>query len=145
MKTPFDGAIRIRQREMDEMRVTISVQVSQLVQIEAERAEAEARIRHERTVAAENVLLSSHAYIARMQAERTRLARDQATADANLNQLRAKAMDAYGALKAISSAADNYRDEIAQAAAVAEQGHLDDLSAAGLIRDQLDARKARPQ
>ncbi len=103
----------------------------------------------ERTIAAEvsaeDVRLSSHAYIARMQAERERLARDQAAIDAHLTQLRAKAVDAYGAFKAISSAAENYRDEMTQAAASAEQGHLDDLSAAGLTRERLDARRSSPQ
>ncbi len=145
MKTPFDGAIRIRRREIDEMRVTISVQVNRLVEIEAEQTEADAALHRERTVASEDVLLSSHAYIARMQAERERLAQDQAAVDAHLTQLRAKAVDAYGAFKAITSAAETYQDEMAQAAASAEQGHLDDLAAANLTRERQDARRSTPQ
>jgi hypothetical protein len=145
MKTPFDGAIRIRRREIDEMRITISVQVTRLVEIEAEQTDADATMHRERAVAAEDVLLSSHAYIARMQAERERLARDQAAVDAHLTQLRAKALDAYGAFKAITSAAENYQDEAARAAARAEQGHLDDLSGANLTRERQDARRSTSQ
>ncbi len=150
MKTPFDGAIRIRQREIDEMRVTINVQVNQLVQVEAARTEADATIHRELAAAAEDVLLSSHAYMARLRAERERLAQDQAAIDARLTQLRTRAMEAYGTFKAISSAAEGYRDEATQAAASAEQGHLDDLSASRLvrqrlIRERLDAHRSSPK
>jgi hypothetical protein len=142
MKTPFDGAIRVRRREIDDMRIAIGVQINQLVQVETAQAEIQAEMSHERDVAADDALLSSHAYMMRMRAERERLAENQAMIDARLAQLRAKAMAAYGPFKAITTAADTYRDEAAQAAANAEQSHLDDLSAANLVRGQLVLRRS---
>lgn len=137
MKTPFDGAIRIRRREIDEMRIAISVQVDRLVEIEAAVADAGAVMRNERGVAADDVLLSSHAYMARMAAERRRLAQDRALEDAVLTQLRNKAAAAYGQSRAIETAADQYRAEAAQATAAAEQGHLDDQATTRFIQNRL--------
>jgi hypothetical protein len=139
MKTPFDGAIRVRRREIDAMRVAISVEVDRLVEIDGAETDAAARMRHERSVAADDGLLSSHAYMMRMAAERTRLARDRAVVDAKLIQLRAGATAAYGVSRAIEAAADGFRAEATQAAAAVEQGALDDLSAASFVRGLLAA------
>lgn len=141
MKTPFDGAIRVARRETDEMRIAISVQVERLVTIETARAATEHEIRREREVAGDEMLLSSHAYLARMRAERTRLTENSAVIDIHLTQLRAKAVTAYGGLKAVSSAADNWRSDAEQAIANAEQGQLDDLAAANFVRNRRLARK----
>jgi len=137
MKTPFDGAIRIHRREIDEMRIAINVQVERMVEIETAQVDTETALHRERNVAGEDALLSSHAYMARMNAERRRLAQDRAVVDVQLTQLRTRATTAYGMSRAIEAAAESYRDEAAQAAAVAEQGQLDDQSAARMVRGRL--------
>jgi hypothetical protein len=143
MKTPFDGAIRVGRREIDEMRIAISVEIDQLVQIETARLDNERETSRQREVAGDDVLLSSHAYLARMRVDRARLQADQAVVDHRLAQLRAKAVTAYGTLKGVSAAADTWRVEAEQAIATAEQEHLDDLANALFVRDRQLARKGR--
>lgn len=145
MKTPFDGAIRIQRREIDEMRVAINIQVERLVEIEAAQVDHDAAIRNERGVAGEHLLFSSYAYMARMNAERRRLAQDRTVADVQLTQLRTRATAAYGLSKAIESAADTYRDEAIQAEASAEQGHLDDQAATRFVRARFIPRPLGPR
>ena len=145
MKTPFDGAIRIQRREIDEMRVAIKVQVEQSVRIEAAQADADAVVRNERDIAGGDVLLSSHAYMARMNAERHRLAQDRAVVDVQLTQLRTRATAAYGMGKAIEAAAQTYRDEAMQAEATAEQGQIDDQSATRFMRGRFIPRIPGPR
>jgi hypothetical protein len=134
MKTPFDGAIRIRQREIDELRIAISIEVDRVVQIEAAQADASAAMRAEHAVAADAALVSSYAYLQQMQRERVRLAKDRALVEARLAQLRDHAASAYGATRAIETAADQYRETTLRAIASAEQGELDDIAAANLHR-----------
>jgi hypothetical protein len=143
MKTPFDGAIRVGQREIDEMRIAISVEVDQLVKIETAQIAHEREIRRQRDVVGDDVLLSSHAYLARMRGDQARLKENQAIIDNRLAQLRAKAVTAYGTLKGVSSAAESWCGDAEQAIANAEQGHLDDLSNANFVRDSQLARKGR--
>ncbi|NIJ34739.1 hypothetical protein [Sphingomonas oligoaromativorans] len=134
MKTPFDGAIRLQRREIDEMRVAINVQVERLVTIETAQVDTDAVMRRERDIAGEELLLSSHAYMARMHAERRRLAEDRAVVDIQLTQLRTRATAAYGMSKAIEDAARNYCEEQLQAEATAEQARLDDQAATRFLR-----------
>ncbi len=145
MKTPFDGAIRIQRREIDEMRVAINVQVERLVEIEAAQVDHDAALRNEHDVAGGDLLLSSHAYMARMNAERRRLAQDRAVVDVQLTQLRTRATAAYGMSKAIEAAADSYRDEATQADAAAEQGQLDDQAATRFVRGRFTPRLPGPR
>lgn len=134
MKTPFDGAIRLQRREIDEMRVAINVQVERLVTIETAQVDTDAVMRRERDIAGEELLLSSHAYMARMHAERRRLAEDRAVVDVQLTQLRTRATATYGMSKAIEDAARNYCEEQLQAEATAEQARLDDQATTRFLR-----------
>jgi len=140
MKTPFDGAIRLGQREIDDMRVAINVQIAQVVKIEAARADNEREARRQREVAGDDAMLSSYAYLARMRAERARLNESQATAEGQLSRLRSEALAAYGTLKAVGSAADAWRGDAERAIEQTEQGHLDDLTNAGFVRGRRKGR-----
>lgn len=130
MKTPFDGAIRLRRREIDALRISIRAEVERLVVAEAAHADANAALRAERGLAAQDPLLTSHAYLARMQAGRVRAARDLADADARLQQLRALAMEAYGSVRALENAGAAYRDDAQRLIERAEQDEIDDRAAA---------------
>lgn len=141
MKTPFDGAIRVGRREIDEMRIAIRIEMDQLMQVEAAHAENVREARRERDVAEDQTLLSSYAYLERMRMERARLDEARAATDRRLGSLRTKAMAAYGSLKAVNSAADSWREEAERAVDSVEQRHLDDLSNAQFARGARRTRK----
>jgi flagellar biosynthesis chaperone FliJ len=134
MKTPYDTAVRLQKRAMEDVRLAISVQVSQIVQIERSRATIGETLCREAGIAAAHHGLNSHAYLERMRAQRAKLAADTETADAQLRQLRAKAVAAYGGFHAVETAAERYRDHMAGEISKAEQGHLDDLATASFVR-----------
>ena len=142
MKTPFDAALRLRQREMDAMRVSISVQVTHLMVIEETRDTIDRTVRREVEIAATNWGSSAHAFMARMRTQRERLVRERESVDARLVGLRMQATAAYGALRAIESAAARFRAEAERVAAAAEQSRVDDFSAASFSRVQDAARRS---
>ncbi|CAN5541314.1 hypothetical protein BH10PSE14_BH10PSE14_13670 [soil metagenome] len=143
MTTPYDAALRLRQREMDDMRVSISVEVNQLIVIERRRDAIDDSVRTEVQLATADHGFSAHAFVARMRAQRDALSRDRAAVDARLNSLQLQAAEAYGSLRAIEGAAGRYRDEATRVAATAEQSQIDDFSAARFTRALRDARRIR--
>lgn len=143
MSTPFDATLRLRQREMDAMQVSISVEVTQLAVIEQTRTAIDHSVRHEAQVASAEWDRSAHAFIARMRTQRDGLMREHASVDARLTGLRSQAAEAYGALRAIASAADRYRADADRIAASAEQGRIDDFSAARFSHRQALIRRSQ--
>lgn len=140
--TPYDTPLRIQRREVDNMRVSISVEVERMGKIEAAQSEHERRMHEERKIAASaEIRLPSDAWTMRAKAQRAQLAEQQRAADARLNDLRAKAVEVYGTMRAIESAADRHREESARAIATAEQARIDDLGAARFVRALRDAKK----
>lgn len=143
MTTPYDAAHRLRQREIDEMRVSITLEVSQMVALDGRRAAIDTSVRAEVELAAGQVAFPAHAYVARMRAEREALGQARAAADARLTALRAQAVEAYGSLSAIGAAVDRHHAETQRAAAIAEQAQIDDFSAARFTRALAAARRSR--
>lgn len=131
--TPYDTALRVQRREVDALRLSISVEAARLTTIEAERLDIEQSGRQERAVAA-TLPFTTDAWERRMRADRARLDQEVAHAVANLAMLRAKASAAYGTVRAIEIAAEGYSDQQARAAASAEQASADDLAAAAFLR-----------
>lgn len=142
MKTPYDGALRVQQVEVDDVRAAISIQINQLVHVENSRAAVDDALAREAALMAGDPHLSSSAYLARMRAERTRLTHDQAAIDARLGQLRSRAVAAYSSFKAIESAAQSFREEAERTLDKAEQARIDDASAASLGRNRFAARRS---
>lgn len=142
MKTPFDAALRIGRREIDDMRLAINVQINQLVQVDNSRATVDATVARETRAAGDDALLSTHAYMMRMRAERARLEADKAMMDARLDMLRSRAAAAYGAHRAVESAAENFREEAARADASAQQARSDDRAATAYIEARCIGRRA---
>lgn len=128
MKTPYDPALRIRQREIDQMQVSINVEVTRLTELETTRLTIDDTIRRESSLAAQDWAFSAHHYLARMQSERRRVREEAHHSAMRLDGLRLAAMEAYGSMRAIGAAADQFRDEAARQAASAEQAQIDDLS-----------------
>ena len=139
MRTPYDPAIRIRRREIEDVRVSIGVEMRRLTEVEHRMEHVTSAAVREAEQAAREPMMSSYAYLTRMKAERARLDADRRSLDAGLDRLRAKAAAAYGSLNAIESAADSFRAEEARLAASAEQSRIDDFAAAAYLR----ARRGR--
>jgi len=134
--TPFDTALRVQRREVDSLRISISVAVERLSHLERSHRENIDIARRERASTNE-IWVPTDAWAARMRAERTRLLRDARDAEARLAQLRSQATELYGTMRAIEQAADTYRAESERTAATAEQTGLDDVVAARLVRNRL--------
>ncbi len=134
MKTPYDSAVRIREREAGEVRLAISDQNSRLTEVEASRRTIDCALARETELAAADPMLSTFGYLSRMQAERARLDEHRRAIQQRLDRLRDEAAATYGSLHAIQTAAAGYREEQYRAAASAEQAGIDDLSSAAFIR-----------
>jgi hypothetical protein len=145
MKTPFDTALRIRQREIDRVGAAIGAETGQLVALENARDTAQAVTAAEVAAAAGDPMMSSFAYVSRMRALRERLEQDRAASAARLDRLRDEAIDAFGSKRAMETAADGYRAIQAQAAASAEQAMVDDVSTAAMLRARRAAAQGRVQ
>ncbi len=138
--TPYDTALRIQRREVDTVKVSISVEVERIVVLDGQIAAHDTRLRDERALA-HAMPFASDAWTARMKHERIRLDDAARMARARLGQLRAQAIEAYGTMRAIESAADRYRDEADRVADAAEQASIDDIAAARLLRERRRAAR----
>lgn len=134
MKTPYDAALRVRQRELDEVSSAIRSEAGVLGAVESERAQVSAALRREADLAAADLTLVSPGWQRRMRGERQALSARQVELEARIDALRTVATDAYGVLRGIENAADDYRAEAARSQAAAEQSASDDLSAAAFLR-----------
>lgn len=143
MKTPYDAALRLRQREIDDMRVSINVEVNTMIVLDSQCAAIDHDVRAEREVASRDHAFSAHAFAARMYAQRDALNRERDASDMRLSALRDQAVEAYGSLNAIAAAADRHRDDAIRTVAIAEQAQLDDFSAARFTRVLHLARRLR--
>ncbi|MFV0623239.1 hypothetical protein ACBY01_04395 [Sphingomonas sp. ac-8] len=143
MKTPYDTALRARQREVDDLRTSIGTATQRLAEADAGRlAITEAMVRESR-IAAGDWTLSAMPYLARARAERERLAELRRLADAELEALRHQAIESYGSLRALEGAADGFREQADRAAAGVEQASVDDFAGARFARTLHLARQAR--
>jgi len=143
MKTPFDTALRIQQREIDRVGMAIGAETSLLVSLEQAKKDAAATAIAEVHLAAGDPMMSSFAYLGRMRMLRERLEQDRAASAARLDRLRDEATDVYGSMKAMETAADGFRAAESLAAATAEQAMIDDISNAAMLRARRAAARER--
>lgn len=138
--TPYDTALRVQRRQVDAVKVAISLEIDRITTLEQQLLQNIESLKTERALASA-VPVSTDAFIERMKNERIRLEQATRMAQMRLDQLRAQAIDAYGTMRAIESAAKRYQDEADRAADLAEQGAIDDIAAARFMRAR---RKRRP-
>jgi hypothetical protein len=131
--TPYDTALRVQRREVDALRLSISLELAQVATFEAQRIDHDRTGRDERAMAATQTF-PSDAWARRMRSDRARLDEAAQLASARLTALRAQAGEADGTVRAIEIAADGFRNELERSAANAEQGSADDLAAAAFLR-----------
>jgi len=128
MTTPLDGALRVQQREVEAIRVTIAVEVERAGRARAACREAQAQMEGERAIAAGSPLLPTHNYLRRLRETQANLAAATADADVRLERLQERAVEAYGKARVIEIAAEQHRREANRLLAIAEQRELDDLA-----------------
>ena len=138
--TPFDTALRVQRREVDAVKVSISVEVERITTLETQTRTHDMKMVQERALAS-SLPFASDAWTARMKAERVRLDEAAYLAQARLGRLRAQAVQAYGTMRAIEGAAERYEDEAERTLALAEQGAIDDIAAARFLRARAIAKK----
>lgn len=138
MKTPYDAALRVKRREVDAMGAAINAQMTTVYQLDARQTQVRSSLQQEATIAANDLGIPAHAYMARLRAEQERLAGERLQQDDLLNQLRSAAANAFGTFRTIELAAEDFRGEAERRLANAEQSELDDSSAVAY----LGARKA---
>jgi len=138
--TPFDTALRVQRREVDVVKVSISVEVERITTLETQTRTHDARMLQERALA-NSLPIASDAWTARMKAERALLDEAAYLAQARLERLRAQAVEAYGTMRAIEGAAARYEDDAERTVALAEQAASDDISAARFLRARAITRR----
>jgi hypothetical protein len=138
--TPFDTALRVQRREVDTMKVSISVEIETIATLSHQTQAHEIRMREERALAA-TIPVASDAWRLRMKAERARLDQQAQLANLRLTSLRAQAVEAYGTMRAIEGAADRFKDEAERVAAGAEQAMIDDIAASKLVIARRNAER----
>jgi flagellar export protein FliJ len=141
MKTPYDAALRVQQREIDEMSAAISTHSGVLGEVEKARDRVSKSITREADLAAGDLAVCSHAYLQRMRHERHQLTNRQVLLKARLDELRDMAVDAYGTFRAIETAADGYRQDAERVIANAEQAGIDDFAAMSFIKARRAMRR----
>ncbi len=134
MRTPYDSLMRLHENAMSEVRVAINVQIEQIVTIEGRERMVETSIAEAHEYTTLDAMLDAEMFVVHARAQRARLAAERAAAADRLALLRARALEAYGALRAARHAAELYRSEREKAAGNAEQHMIDDLSAAHRAR-----------
>ena len=138
--TPFDTALRVQRREVDAMKVSISVEIETLTTLGNQTRAHEDRMREERALAA-IVPIASDAWRLRMKAERARLDHQSQLASVRLTHLRAQAVEAYGTMRAIEGAAGRFKDEAERVSAGAEQAMIYDIAASKLVIARRNAER----
>jgi len=130
MTTPFDTPRRLARRRVDDIRIAISVELGIHEKLdEAARALDNAR-QHELAVESNLPAIFGDRWLHRMNRQRDQLRADSRRAGERLARLRAEAIEAYGAVRALDDAAERHEKHAAHALAKAEQAALDDISAA---------------
>ncbi len=135
MRTPYDGALRVLGREVDEMGAAVRAAADRLAEVEAQRRDMGEAIARETAMAtALQSAFPAHAYLKRVRAERDAMTALCEQADAALASLRDDAREKYGSLRLVEGAAERFREEAGRELAQAEQARIDDFTGAQLAR-----------
>lgn len=135
MKTPFDTALRMQQRTVDDLKVKIGAANERIAELEQQGRDLVARVREER-VLAHALPFASDAWLATAKHAQARIAEEVSAEQARLLNLRELAREAYGTFRAIESAAERFRADAEREAEAAEQAAIDDIAAARFLRER---------
>ena len=128
--TPYDTALRIAERRLDAVRTAIGAIVAELERIEQARIAIECAVMRESAIVAHDHRLGTEPFFARARDQQLSLAAARAAAHVQLEALRRKAVEHYGAQMALDGAVATFHAEAARARDAAEQAVLDDRTGA---------------
>lgn len=130
MKTPYDGALRVRRRELDELRVDVARQTAEVARLADQRETITTDLRVEAEAARDalSTMIDFGAYADRMTRRAAHIDAEKIVAEGQLDTLIDAARDSYGSYKAIGQAAQNFRSKADLAADRQEQSALDEVA-----------------
>lgn len=130
MQTPFDPALRIQQRALDAIRISLLAETARELALADERNALDAELDRETAIAATNWQVGAHPYGQRVRARRIALEKDRRAVDGRLQRLRGAAMEACGQMLAITEAATNFATDLRRRENASDLAHVDDLNGA---------------
>lgn len=134
MTNPFAMAVKLEQRALDELRQAIAGEQERLACLEARDAVIVAIRASERARATRDPALPPTRWFARVEQERTAIAREREAAERALHALRNHARDRLGAMSALESAARRWSEEQRRRRERRAQAEADDRAAAQYLR-----------
>ncbi|AXK44131.1 hypothetical protein [Erythrobacter aureus] len=143
MKTPYDPVVRVKQHELDEVRVQIGAENARLSELEAADRKLEAEMGCQSTSSEMDALFPRHTFIRRKAAERKSISEQRAESMKRVEDLRGHAAERYGSLRAVETAAERYRSDAVRAHKREEQMDADEIGSARFARQiSVDRRAA---
>lgn len=146
MKSPYGGALRLRRREMDDLRLAIGSNDQKHAAVDAQEQALRAQSQLERAQALQDFHFSHDAYTARIRNARIAIEAERRMVEAERSRLTDQIVEAYGSLRAIEKADEQHRARVEWHQNNAEQARIDDLSAINVIKTRDGARaRAEPR
>jgi flagellar export protein FliJ len=128
MKTPYDAAQRMLQRDLDAARQALSAAESQAAAFSAMIERSTAALERERALAASDPRLAVGAFADAKRAEIERLHRELGRIEHEVERLRGGLLAKFEALKPLDFASDDYRAAKRRELMKREQGRLDEVA-----------------
>lgn len=142
MKTPYDPVARLKTREIDALRDALRREMA-LIALLAEDAEALAvRVREECALVQGDTTVRTDQWVRARRVQASQVSEARVKAEADLAQLREKAIAAYGKLRAAEKAAGVYVERAKTEEGRKAQSEADDLSIARRLLKQRRAMRA---
>jgi hypothetical protein len=140
MKTPYDTLVRLQKRTVDEVKLSISIEVTHIAEVQLQQSALVQEVEAECAAAAQDWSLSTTAYLRDRAARSARLVQTRKEHEQQLDRLREEASQAYGALRVTENAAQAFAKKMRLAREARDQAESDDLSNA---RRLLKANRAK--
>lgn len=141
MKTPFDAILRVRQRELDQVRIAINAEATRLGELEDAGDTLREEMGRECRMASADWAMSSHAYLRRKLAERASLNAQKVASAEMVETLRGHAAETYGSMRAIENAADRFRFDVERSQKRIEQQAADEVGSTRFVREGYEERR----
>lgn len=141
MKTPYDPVVRVGTREVEALRTALRQEMARIGRLAHDAAALAQRVHDECRLAETDSALRTDGWVRARKAQAERIAQHRAEAEAGLGQLRDRALNAYGRLRAAEKAASAYLDKARAEEERRAQAEADDLNTARRLLKM--RRKAR--
>lgn len=143
MKTPYDPVVRLKAREIEDLRDSLRREMMRIALLTEDAAALAVRVREECTQVQGDTTVRTDQWMRARKAQANQIAEARIEAEAGLAQLRDKAMTAYGKLRAAEKAAGVFVERALAEAERKAQSEADDLSNARRLFKLRSAMRAR--